>query len=44
MRNLKKKKDTNELTYKMEIDSQRKKTNCGYQRGKGGRDKLGVWD
>ena len=37
------KNNTNELIYKTETDSQRKQT-YGYQRGKGGRDKLGVWD
>ena len=36
--------DTNELIYKTERDSQTQKTNLCYQRGKGGRDKLGVWD
>ena len=36
----------NGLIYKTEIDSQtqKKKKNYGYQRGKGGRDKLRVWD
>ena len=38
------KNDTNELIYKTERDSQTQKTNYGYQRGKGGRDKLRVWD
>ena len=37
--------DTNELTYKMEMDSQTQKTNLGLPRGKEvGRDKLGVRD
>ena len=37
--------DTNELIYKTETDSQLQKTKVyGYQRGKGGRYKLGVWD
>ena len=38
------KNNTNELTYKPLIDSQTQKTNYGYQRGRGGRDKLGIWD
>ena len=38
-----KKKDTNEL-YETETDPQIQKTNQGYQRGKGGRDKLGGWN
>ena len=37
------KKDTNELIYRIEIDSHRKQI-YGYQRGNKGRDKLGVWD
>ena len=42
MQNLK--YDTNELTYKIETDSQTQETNLWLQKGKGGRDKLGVWD
>ena len=39
------KKNTNELIYKTETDSQVSKINYGYQRGKVmGRDKLGIWD
>ena len=34
----------NEFIYKTETDSQPQEKNFGYQRGKGGRDKLGVWD
>ena len=41
---LKKKKDTNELIYKTEIDPQTEKTNLWLPKGKMGRDKLGVWD
>ena len=41
--NLKKKNDRNELIYKTEIDSERKQT-YGYQKGKVGRDKLGILD
>ena len=35
-----KKKDANELNYKTEIDSQiqKKKTTCGYQRGRKGEE------
>ena len=45
MWNLKKKKGTNELIYKTEIDPQTQKTNLWLPKGKGGgRDKLGVWD
>ena len=41
----KKKKDTNELVYKTETNSQTQKTNLWLQKGKGGgRDKLGAWD
>ena len=39
-----KKNDTNELTYKTEIDSQTQKTNLWLPKGEGGRDKLGIWD
>ena len=35
--------DTKELTYKTEADSQTWKTNLWLPKGKGGRDKLGVW-
>ena len=42
------KNDTNELIYKTETDSQTQKTNLllpkGIVGGRGGRDKLGVWD
>ena len=39
-----KKKDTNELIYKAEIDSQTYKTNLWLPKGKGGRKaKLGIW-
>ena len=38
------KQDTNELLYKTEIDSHRRKQTYGYQRERGGRDKLGVRD
>ena len=38
-----KKNDRNELIYKTEIDSERKQT-YGYQKGKVGRDKLGILD
>ena len=42
MRNLKKKKKgTNELIYKTEIDHRHRKQTYGYQRR---RDKLGGWD
>ena len=41
----KKKKDTNEVIYKIEKDSQTQKSNLWLTKGKGGRrDKLGVWD
>ena len=39
-----KKYDTNKLIYKTETDPQTRKQPYGYQRGKGRRDKLGVWD
>ena len=39
-----KKSGTNELIYKTEIDSQTQKTNLWLPKGKGGVDKLGVWD
>ena len=42
MRNLK--YDTDEFTYKTETDSQTLKTNLWLPKGKGGRDKSGVWD
>ena len=38
MWNLKRKKDTNELIYKTEIDSQAQKTNLWLPKGKGGRE------
>ena len=39
------KKDTNELIYKSDTDSQTSKTNLWLPKGEGeGRDKLGVWD
>ena len=38
-----KKKDTKELIYKTETDSQIWKTSLGLSKGKG-RDKSGVWD
>ena len=38
------KNDTNEFIDKTDIDSQAWKTTYGYQRGKGKRDKLGIWD
>ena len=38
------KNDANELIYKIEIDSQTQKTNLWLPKGKGGRDKVGVWD
>jgi len=41
---LKKKKDTNELIYKTEIESQMQKKNLCLPEGKEGRDKLGDWD
>ena len=41
----KKQRDTNELVYKTEIDSQTQKTSLWLPKGKGGgRDKLGIWD
>ena len=43
MKNLKKIKDTNELTYKIERDSQARKTNLWLpkgKRGQGGRDNI----
>ena len=40
-----KKNDTNELIYKIEIDSQTYKTNLRLPKGKAEKkDKLGVWD
>ena len=42
-----KRNSINELIYKTETDSQthrHRKQTYGYQRGRGGRDKLGVWD
>ena len=36
--------DTNGLIFKTETDSQTQKTNCGYQREKGRKDKSRVWD
>ena len=36
--------DTNELIYKTETDSQAQKTNLWLPKGKGGGDKLGVWN
>ena len=46
MENLIKKKDTNELIYKTEADSQTKKINLWLPKRKGGerRNKLGDWD
>ena len=41
--NLKKKKGTNELIYKTEVESQMYKTNLCLPEDKGGRDKLGDW-
>ena len=38
------KKNTNELTYKTEIDPQTQKTNLWLLKGKGGWGELGVWD
>ena len=42
------KKDTNELTYKTEVDPQTKKANLWLPKGivgeAEGRDKLGAWD
>ena len=38
------KNDTNELIYKTEKDSQTQKTNLWLPKGKGEKDKLGVWD
>ena len=43
MQNLQK-KNTNELIYKTETDSQTWKTNFGYQRGSVGEGKVKVWD
>ena len=44
MQNLKKKKDTNEFIYKIEMDSQSsKKPYNSQRRNVGGRNKLGVW-
>ena len=43
----KKKSDTDELTYKTEIDSQTQKANLCLPTGKGGdgeREKFGIWD
>ena len=37
-----KKNDTNELIYKVEIDSQTQKTNLWLPKGEGGRDKLRI--
>ena len=39
-----KKRDTNELIYKTEVESQIQKTNLWLPGGKRGRDKLGGWD
>ena len=36
--------DTNKLIYKTKTDSQTQKTNLWLPKGKGGGDKLGVWD
>ena len=45
MWNVKKKKDTNELIYKIETVLQISKKPYGYQRGNtGGRYKSGAWD
>ena len=45
MWNLKKKKDTDEIMYKIETDSQTFKKMYGYQRRKGKeKDELGIWD
>ena len=38
------KNNTNERIYKIEVDFRHREQTCGYQRGKEGRDKLGVWD
>ena len=38
------KNDTNELIYKTEIDSRDREQTYGYRRGKGRRDKLGIWN
>ena len=38
------KNDTNEFIYKTEIGSQTQKMNLWLSRGRGGRDKLEVWD
>ena len=43
MKSKKKTKHTNELIYKTEIDPQIQKTNLWLPKGKGRRDKLGVW-
>ena len=37
-------KNKNELIYKKEIDSQIQKTNLWIPKGRGEKDKLGVWD
>ena len=37
-------KYTNKLICKTEADSQTQKTNLQLPKGKGGKDKLGVWD
>ena len=47
MKSTKKKSDTDELTYKTEIDSQTQKANLCLPTGKGGdgeREKFGIWD
>ena len=45
MWNLKKKKDTNELIYKTEVDSEPLKTNLRLPKGKGGKEGwIGGWD
>ena len=45
MWNLKKKKDTNELIYKTEVDSETLKTNLRLPKGKGGKEGwIGGWD
>ena len=36
------KNNTNERIYKIEVDFRHREQTCGYQRGKEGRDKLGV--
>ena len=38
-----KKNNTDEAVYKAETDSQTQKTNLRLPKGKGGRDKLGLW-